>query len=172
MRRIAPLLGILGLFVCLLLVTAVLSPSLLPVVQATVPTSMPTTMYDNPGPPGDFVSRTYGGWFHADVGVDGTVAVGKFLILGPGAAITVTNGTAFTPTATYQPIAAASTVTPTITILQAGTLLRLINTGTGSIVLQDTGIQKLNTTRTLGQYDVELLLSDGTNWIEMASNDN
>jgi hypothetical protein len=100
----------------------------------------------------------------------GAATIGTFLKLTAATAISVTNGAAFTPTASYQPLTSAGTVTPTIATsgVSTGTVLRLVNTSATSIVIQDTGTQVLGGDRTLGQNDVLLLLFDGTNWLEMA----
>ncbi len=96
-----------------------------------------------------------------------------FVTLTPGTSITVTNGAAFTPTATYQPLVAAAEVTPTITAgATAGRLVALTNTGTDVINLADSGTLKLSAAAALGQYDVLVLVSDGTNWIEISRSDN
>ena len=101
-----------------------------------------------------------------DTFLQGTT-IGTFSILTAGTAITVTNGVAFTPTATYQPIRSAGTVTPTVTIPSAGKQVCLVNAGSNNIVVADTGNQVLGGNRTLGQYDVLCVLSDGTRIIEL-----
>lgn len=107
----------------------------------------------------------------ASVASTAGVTAGSFLVLTPRTAITVTTA-AFTPTGSYQPIASASWVTPTINILGAGTVLRLVNTGTNNITIADTSIQMLSANIVLGQYDSLALMSDGTNWIQVATSDN
>lgn len=84
-----------------------------------------------------------------------------------GTSITVTNGIPFTPLSTYQPITAASAVTPTIAIPEAGKIICLINTSSNAITLDDTGNQVLGAKRALGQYDALCGLSDGTRFIEL-----
>lgn len=107
-----------------------------------------------------------------DLAVTDDLGVGGFVDLTAATSITVTNGAAFTPTGTYQPITSAGTVTPTITVLDSGKLVRLINTSATSIVIVDTSTTKLSGDITLGQYDSLLLMSDGTNWIQMATSNN
>jgi len=88
-------------------------------------------------------------------------------------ALTVTDGTAFTPTGTYQPISAAGEVTPTITAgFTAGDLLVLINTSAQTINIADSGTAKLTAAFAMGQYDSLTLWSDGTNWIEVSRANN
>lgn len=54
-----------------------------------------------------------------------------------------------------------------------GHRLTLIHThATNLCELADTGIQKLSATWTCAQYDTLTLVSDGTNWIEVARTDN
>lgn len=103
----------------------------------------------------------------------GALIAGTFLRMTPSTAITVTNGAAFTPTASYQPIQAAGNVTPTITVnTTAGTLLRLVNTSNTDITIADSGTTMLSGNIVLGQYDSLLLMSDGTNWIQMGTSNN
>lgn len=106
-----------------------------------------------------------------DATVSDDLTVGGFTRITAQTGITVTTA-AFTPTGTYQPIASAGTVTPTITVLAAGTMVRLVNTTNTSIVLVDTSTVKLAGNITLGQYDSLTLVSDGANWIELARSNN
>lgn len=87
--------------------------------------------------------------------------------------VVVTNGSTITPGGIYQPIESAGNVgTSDITAGDAGDLLILTNTANTSIVLTDTGTLKLGGNRTLGQYDTLTLMSDGTNWLELAFGNN
>jgi hypothetical protein len=108
--------------------------------------------------------------FHVD---GSTGAQSGFTVLSTATSITVTTA-AFTPLGTYQPIAAAGTVTPTISTsgFTAGTLLRLVNTSAQSIVFVDTSTLMLTGDITLGQYDTLSLVFDGTNWIELSTSNN
>lgn len=102
-----------------------------------------------------------------------TQIVGTFLILTPATVITVTDGSIITPTTTYQPLAAAGAVgTASIAVKPIGTLLRLINTSAQTITITDTGTLVLSADIALGQYDTLLLLSDGVNWIQVATSNN
>lgn len=111
---------------------------------------------------------------NTDLTVGDDLTVGNFLHLTAATAISLTNGGIITATGSYQPIDAApsSTVTATVAAASAGTLLRLVNQGTGTIRIIDTGTAKLSANYDLGQYDSLLLMSDGTNWIEMGRSNN
>lgn len=88
-------------------------------------------------------------------------------------ALTVTNGGTITPTGSYQPLTAAGAVgTDAIATGTAGDLLVLVNAGSNTITLTDTGTLKLSGDAALGQYDSITLIADGTNWIEVAQADN
>jgi hypothetical protein len=50
----------------------------------------------------------------------------------------------------------------------AGDVLTLVNIGSNAITITDTGTLKLSGNAALGQYDSVTLLSDGTNWIQVA----
>lgn len=109
-----------------------------------------------------------------DLAVGDNVTVGNVLYLAVGTAISLTNGGIVTATNTYQPIDAAPSATVTVTVAagSAGQLLRLINRGTGTIVIVDASTMVLASTYSIGQYDSLLLMSDGTNWIEMGRSNN
>lgn len=103
---------------------------------------------------------------------DDTVLAGD-LTLTPATAITLTMNATLTPLGSYQPIRSAGTVnTSSITAGTAGDVLTLVNIANTSIVFTDTGTLKLGGNRTLGQYDTLLLVSDGTNWIEVSTTNN
>ncbi len=83
--------------------------------------------------------------------------------------LTIVNDTTITPTGSYQPITAAGAVgTSSITAMSAGYVLTLVNTGSNTITFTDTGTLKLSGNAALGQYDALKLMSDGTNWIQVA----
>lgn len=103
---------------------------------------------------------------------DGDVVVADDVRVTAQTAITVTDGTPFAATGTYQAIQAAGEVTPTITVGTAGDVLVLINTSAQTINIADTGIQMLTADFAMGQYDTLTLLCDGTNWLELSRADN
>jgi uncharacterized protein YjdB len=103
---------------------------------------------------------------------DGDAVVADDVRVTAQTAITVTNATAFTATGTYQGIQAAGWVTPTIAAGTAGDLLILINVSAQNITIEDTGVQMLTAVFVMGQYDVLMLLADGTNWIEVSRANN
>lgn len=103
---------------------------------------------------------------------DGDLAVADDLVLTAQTEISVTNGAAFAPTGSYQPIAAAGEVTPTITVPAAGTVFTIVNTEAQTINLADSGTAKLSAAFAMGQYDSLTLISDGTNVIEIARSNN
>lgn len=89
------------------------------------------------------------------------------------APIAVTMNGTINPTGTYQPLTAAGNVgTSDLTVLEAGTLLILINESNTTITISDTGVLKLSSNLALGQYDAAVLISDGTNWYEFGASDN
>jgi hypothetical protein len=101
------------------------------------------------------------------------VTAGTFLVLTKAANVSVVADSTITPLASYQPITAAATCgTASIAPLAAGTVLRLINVGSNTITITDTGTLMLSGDIALGQYDSLLLLSDGTNWVQMGTSNN
>ena len=84
----------------------------------------------------------------------------------------MTDGAAFTPTATFQPITAAGAVTPTLTIPTAGRVVCIYNTAAQNILIQDTSNQVLTADATLNQYDWLCGYSDGTRFMEFARANN
>ncbi len=110
-------------------------------------------------------------------GATGNTFVNGFARLGAAATISVTNGSIITPTATYQPIQSAGTVTATAvatTDFSAGQIVTLINTSNTSIILTNGTNLKLPSASnlTLGQYDAVVLWFDGTRWIAVANENN
>jgi len=86
--------------------------------------------------------------------------------------VTVTNGVAFAIAGSWQPITAAGTVTPTITIPAAGVSACIENTSAQTVNLADTGNQVLTAAFPMGQYDVLCGHSDGTRFIETSRANN
>jgi hypothetical protein len=104
-----------------------------------------------------------------DVATGSDLQVAAFVRTVPTTAISVTNGATITPTGTYQPLESAGNVGFSgIAVGTAGDHLILINESNTTITLTDTGTLMLSGNAALGQYDVIHLLSDGTNWIQVA----
>lgn len=85
---------------------------------------------------------------------------------------TVTNGAAFAIVGSWQPITAAATVTPTITIPAAGVEACIENTSAQTINIADSSNQVLTAAFAMGQYDVLCGYSDGTRFIETSRANN
>jgi len=103
---------------------------------------------------------------------DGNLSVSGKLISPLESVITVTNGTAFTPTGRIQEIAAAGEVTPTVTVGSDGEEVILINTGSNTINIADSGTMKLDSAMAMDQDDTLHLVCDGTNWYRVSSSAN
>lgn len=87
---------------------------------------------------------------------------------------TITAGGTITPTGTYHQItAAAARGTSSVAgVSTAGRVVVLVNVGSNTITLTDTGTLKLTGNIALGQYDSLGLISDGTNWIQISTANN
>ncbi len=106
----------------------------------------------------------------ADIDGAGEFRVGTFLNLAVQTEISVTNGAPFVPTGSYQPIAAAGEVTPTISTsgFTVGDLLELHNTEVAVINIENTGTtQILKDDYPMDQYDVLGLRWNGSAWVEL-----
>jgi hypothetical protein len=87
--------------------------------------------------------------------------------------IVVSDGSTITPLGTYAPISAtATTGTSSIANPTAGRVLLIVNVGSATITLTDTGTLKLSGNAALGQFDTLSLLGDGTNWVEISETNN
>lgn len=88
---------------------------------------------------------------------------------------TITLGYAgtITPTGMYQQLtAAAARGTSSVANPTAGRIVTLVNIGSNTITLTDTGTLKLSGNVALGQYDAVTLFGDGTNWIQVSTSNN
>lgn len=118
----------------------------------------------------------FGLWQMAHSGpsaVDGQLAVASKPYELPAAYITVTTNSYITPTYTLQPITSADAVfTSNLAAGVAGRLLILWNVADTTITISDTGTIMLSADWAGTQYDTLVLLSDGTNWLELARSTN
>lgn len=88
-------------------------------------------------------------------------------------ALPVTFDTEISPVGTYTQLSATEAVgTGSITAGTAGQLLILTNISAHAITITDTATIMLGGNRALDQYDTLVLLSDGTNWLELSYTDN
>lgn len=87
---------------------------------------------------------------------------------------TITAGGTITPTGAYhQIIATAARGTSSVAGVNAAErVVTLVNVGSNTITLTDTGTLKLGGNAVLGQFDSLTLLSDDTNWIQLSKSDN
>jgi len=96
-----------------------------------------------------------------------------FFAMTPASTIVLNFNDYLTPTTSYQPISSTQAIgTASIAIKPAGTLLRIANVGSQTITFTDTGTLVLSGNSALGANDVALLISDGTNWIQVGESDN
>lgn len=93
----------------------------------------------------------------------------------PRTAITVTQDGTLNPTGTYQRITAAGAVSTSgtnIVVKPAGTILTLVNSGSNTITFTETGTLQSAGNIALGALDSATLISDGTNWTQIAGSNN
>lgn len=99
----------------------------------------------------------------------------NFLLLRPRTAETITNGDTLNPTGSIQRVTAAGAVGMSgaeITVKQAGTVLTLVNVGSNTITFTETGTLISAGNIALGAGDSATLVSDGTNWYQVAASNN
>jgi hypothetical protein len=103
-----------------------------------------------------------------------TVSVGTKLKLTAGAVLTPTDGAAFAPASSFQPIGAAGAIGISISPSgwSSGQILVLYNATAQNIVISDTSTTMLSGDITLAQYDTLWLIHDGTNWVELGTSNN
>jgi hypothetical protein len=91
------------------------------------------------------------------------------LLFSERSALTIGESGTITPTGVYQRLTSASNVgTSSITGHVEGRILILHNIGSNTITLTDTSTLKLSGNAALGNLDSVVLMSDGTNWIQIA----
>ncbi len=109
----------------------------------------------------------------SQISVSGNITVANFLLTPKVTAVTVTQDSIITPTASLQAIQSAGTVgTGSIAAMAAGTRLTIYNAVNQSITISDTAPLILAGDAALGQYDSLSLVSDGTRWIETGRSNN
>lgn len=113
----------------------------------------------------------------AQGGVTGfaNLRITNFYRAAPRAALTVTMNGTVNPTGTYQRLTAITTTATSganITVKPAGTLLILVNTGSNTITFTETGTLISAGNIALGAGDSATLLSDGTNYTQIAASNN
>lgn len=113
----------------------------------------------------------------AQGGVTGfaNIRITNFYRAQPRTAITMTQDATLNATGTYQRITAAGAVSTSgasITVKPAGTILILVNSGSNTITFTETGTLKSAGNIALGALDSATLLSDGTNWTQIAASNN
>lgn len=104
-----------------------------------------------------------------------SLRISNFYRAVPRAAITVTDNGTVNPTGSYQRLTAAGAVGTSganITVKPAGTILILVNTGSNTITFTETGTLISAGNIALGAGDTATLLSDGTNYTQIAGSNN
>lgn len=92
---------------------------------------------------------------------------------GSAEAITVTTNGPITPTASLVRLTSEGNVfTDQLAVTTAGRLALLWNSGAATVTITDTGSSQLAGNWAGGPYDTLLLVSDGTNWLELGRSDN
>jgi hypothetical protein len=93
----------------------------------------------------------------------------------PRPAITMTQDATLNPTGTYQRLTAAGAVSTSgasIVVEPAGSLVILVNVGSNTITFTETGTLISAGNIALGAGDSATLVSDGTNWTQIAASNN
>ena len=107
-----------------------------------------------------------------DTALGGSVALGDFTSFEYSGNLAVLDGGPLTPVRTFQQISAAAASGMTVTTVARGAVVTLINMGSNTVTITDTGTTMLSANAALGQYDSLTLISDGTNMIELARSNN
>jgi hypothetical protein len=108
-----------------------------------------------------------------DTAVGDDLTVSGDMTLAQQTALTIGVAGTITPVGAYTQItAAAARGTSSITAGSAGDVVVIVNVGSNTITLTDTGTLLLAGNVALGQYDSVTLLSDGTNWVQIGTSNN
>lgn len=103
------------------------------------------------------------------------IRAGAFIQASPVTSITLTMNGWLTPTGTFQPIRAAGAVSTSgarIAVQPAGTQLILLNVGSNTITFTETGTLISAGNIALQANDSATLISNGTNWYQIAASNN
>ena len=106
--------------------------------------------------------------------VDDTTFTGN-IIGAPATVQVIAQDTVINADNSYQPIsstAATSTANIVTDTSTAGQWITLVNVGSQTITLTDTGTLKLSANLALGASDSVRLIFDGTNWVQVSTSNN
>ena len=118
-----------------------------------------------------------GSTIQAQGGVTGfsNLRITNFYRAVPRTALTVTMNGTINPTGTYQRLTAAGAVSvsgDSVTVEPAGTILILVNSGAQTITITETANIKSAGNIALGTLDSATLVSDGSDWYQIAASNN
>jgi hypothetical protein len=103
---------------------------------------------------------------------DGTITTQGGLMLIPGTAISVTDGSTITPTTAIQELTAAGNVGAGLAACGDGQVLTLVNLSNVTITITDTGSIRLAGNAALGQWDSLTVVGSGVTCVEVARANN
>lgn len=104
-----------------------------------------------------------------------TLRIGEFYRAYPRTAISVTMNGYITPTGTFQKLDSAGNVSVSganLAVLPAGTIVTLVNVGSNTITLTETGTLNSAGNVALGANDSATFYSDGSDWWQTGSSNN
>lgn len=114
-------------------------------------------------------------WAQGGVTGFSSLRVTNFYRMQPRAVITLTMNGDLDPTGSYTRIAAAGAVSISgddVTVEPAGTILTLVNIGSNTITITETANIKSAGNIALGALDTATLVSDGSDWYQIAASNN
>ena len=117
------------------------------------------------------------GTFAGTIFGTGEIDVGTFLNMSAASTISVTNevgATGITPLGSYQPLNSAGNVGTIVTTtgFTTGDIVTLVNIGSNTITISDTGVMKLSGNAALGPADTLTIVFHSVQWIELAEGAN
>lgn len=110
-----------------------------------------------------------------DIHAGGDLFVDGFVTTNPSTAISLTMNGWVSPTGTLQPLTSAGAVATSgarIAVQPAGSTLILLNLGGSTITFTETGTLVSAGNIALGANDSATLISNGTNWYQIAASNN